>query len=98
MDNDDDLSNISSPNHFLLSTYKENLSLNETTINDSSEPKYKCHLCRKAFKDPILTCSNCVNKGEFCSSKHATCSHKQREDLFNLLNEKYFNDQSLHFL
>jgi len=102
MDHDDDESPFTSlPNHFLLSTYKENISMNanQTKI----DLRYKCRLCRKIRDNPILTCSNCVNTGQFCSSKHDKCTIKQREFLLKLLNknnyeefQQYSTNQSIH--
>jgi hypothetical protein len=107
MDNDDEFSCSSSPNHFLISTYKENVPMNERRINENnfkSLYSYQCCLCRKIFDNPILTCTNCVNTGQFCSSKHETCSNKRREILSNMLNQNdyeeyqiYLTDKSIHF-
>lgn len=101
MENDDDLSNTSLPNHFLLSVYKESISINE---NLKETLTYKCPLCRKIFDNPILTCSECVNTGQFCSSNHDKCTNKRLEVLINLLNPNDYeefkrnsNDKSNHF-
>jgi hypothetical protein len=89
------------PNHFLLSTYKENIRNNIDHHNDgylsaltmhmhgnikTSTSSYKCCLCRKIVDDATLTCAKCVNSGRFCPSKHDTCSHKRRQTLANMLN------------
>ncbi len=85
------------PNHFLLSTYKENLRTNIDTplssihINihghiKTSTSSYKCCLCRKIVDDATLTCAKCVNTGRFCPAKHDTCSNKRRQVLTNMLN------------
>jgi hypothetical protein len=89
------------PNHFLLSTYKENLrtnidnQLSPIHMNNHGQIKtstssYKCCLCRKIVDDVTLTCAKCVNTGQFCPSKHDTCSNKRRQVLANMLNA---NDQ-----
>jgi hypothetical protein len=92
------------PNHFLLSTYKENLRTNidnpsssihmnihgQIKTSTSSSSSYKCCLCRKIVDDATLTCAKCVNTGRFCPAKHDTCSNKRRQVLMNMLN---INDQ-----
>ena len=87
------------PNHFLISTYKENLRtttdnpllsihLNPHGQMKSSSSTYKCCLCRKIVDDATLTCAKCVNTGRFCPAKHDTCSNKRRQVLANMLNVK----------
>jgi hypothetical protein len=92
------------PNHFLLSTYKENLrtnidnhlsALNMNThgnIKTSTSSSYKCCLCRKIVDDATLTCGKCVNTGRFCPSKHDTCSNKRRQTLSNMLNSNDYEE------
>ena len=109
MENDDEatiLNNVMTttiaPNHFLLSTYKENVRCQLDNPLDSHfkvptsplhvghrpicHATYKCSLCRKISDDQIFTCSKCVNTGLFCSSRHDTCSTKRRQTLVNMLN------------
>lgn len=116
MENDDETSNSPgllgfsnnvmtttiAPNHFLLSTYKENVRAQPDNSLDYhfkvptsplhgiphpiSNLTYKCLLCRKIREEPTLTCSKCVNVGRFCSSRHDTCSTKRRQTLVNMLN------------
>ncbi|CAF0839924.1 unnamed protein product [Adineta ricciae] len=90
------------PNHFLLSTYRDNLRTNIDTHQDgplsammmnlhgnikaTTSSSYKCCLCRKIVDDATLTCAKCVNTGEFCPSRHDTCSNKRRQILANMLN------------
>jgi hypothetical protein len=90
------------PNHFLLSTYKDNQRLTNDSHHDyqcktqmntlhgtyrhSLSLSYKCCLCRKIVDDATLTCAKCVNTGRFCPSKHDTCSNKRRQTLVNMLN------------
>jgi hypothetical protein len=89
------------PDHFLLSTYKENLRTTSESHHDTyprtlsshthghmkaSPSTYKCCLCRKIVDDATLTCAPCVNTGRFCPSKHDTCSSKRRQALVNMLN------------
>lgn len=95
------MTTTSAPNYFLLSTYKENiptsmdhsgdnpsgaLSMNMIGHLKTSTSSYKCCLCRKIVDDATLTCAKCVNTGQFCHSKHDTCSHKRRQTLMNMLN------------
>ena len=92
----DDQSNIMTttiaPNHFLLSTnmdnnqYDDHLTAHLMNIHKTNTSSYKCCLCRKIVDDTTLTCAKCVNKGQFCSSKHDLCSTKQRQILVNMLN------------
>jgi hypothetical protein len=110
MDNDDDEPLIfSTPNHFLLTTYKENtrIYVNQTKINENGKSvlSYKRHLCQKTNRNAILTCSKCVNTGQFCSSKHELCSNKRREFLLKILNKNDYEEfqqsssnKSSHFL
>lgn len=90
------------PNHFLLSTYRDNLRTNvdnhqdgslsammmnlHGNIKTSTSSSYKCCLCRKIVDDATLTCAKCVNTGRFCPSRHDTCSNKRRQILANMLN------------
>lgn len=90
------------PNHFLLSTDRENLRANldshldyhfrnvasatHSTNRSGPSCSYKCCLCRKIIDDPTLTCAKCVNAGQFCPSKHDSCSHKRRQTLASMLN------------
>jgi hypothetical protein len=95
MDNDDESPCTPTPNHFLLSTYKENFfeNMNQTKINENLKIiSYKCCLCRKIHDNPILTCSICVNTGQFDSSKHETCSNKRREMLLSMLNKNDYEE------
>ncbi|CAF1369706.1 unnamed protein product, partial [Didymodactylos carnosus] len=69
----------SAPNHFLLSSYKDNSTLLSTNC-------YKCYLCKKITDDCLLTCANCVNNGKFCHSKHENCSNTRRNTYIKLLN------------
>lgn len=91
------------PNHFLLSTYKENLRTNidnpllSLHMNMHGHPKhnsssYKCCLCRKIVDDVTLTCAKCVNTGRFCPSKHDTCANKRRQALANMLNSNDYEE------
>ena len=95
------------PNHFLLSTYKENNRTNIDNHHDShlsaltmnlhghiktSTASYKCCLCRKIVDDATLTCTKCVNTGRFCPSKHDTCSNKRRQTLANMLNSNDYEE------
>jgi len=99
MDNDDE---TPSPDNFLLSHDKENIpqNMNETLKSTSS---YQCHLCRKHLENSTLTCSECVNKGQFYSSKHDTRLNNRREFLLNMLNkddyeefQQYSSNTSIH--
>ncbi|CAF0968761.1 unnamed protein product [Adineta steineri] len=117
MDTEDETNLISSPinvmtttiapNHFLLSTYKENLRTNIDNNPDDhlsalmmnihgnmkiNPLSYKCCLCRKIVDDASLTCTKCVNTGHFCPSKHDTCSHKRRQTLANMLNSNDYEE------
>lgn len=88
------------PNHFLLSTYKENththtddnddnlsgISMNIHGNIKANTSSYKCCLCRKIVDDATLTCAKCVNTGRFCPSKHNFCSSKRRQVLVDMLN------------
>ena len=90
------------PNHFLLSTYKENHRTNgdshldyhnrsvtgvlHSTHRAGPSCSYKCCLCRKMVDDATLTCAKCVNTGRFCPSRHDNCSNKRRQMLASLLN------------
>src|SRR4051794_30059560 len=95
------------PNHFLLSTYKENLRTNIDNHHDNhlsalhmnlhgniktSTSTHKCCLCRKIVDDATLTCAKCVNTGRFCPSKHDTCSNKRRQTLANMLNSNDYEE------
>jgi hypothetical protein len=96
------------PNHFLLSTYKENLRTNidnhhehylsalhmhiHGNIKTNTSSSYKCCLCRKIVDDATLTCAKCVNTGRFCPSKHDTCSNKRRQILANMLNSTDYEE------
>ncbi len=95
MDNDDDSSCPPTPNDFLLSIYKENLSVNmpQTKLDENLKIlPYKCCLCRKIHDNPILICSTCVNAGQYCSSKHEICSNKRREILLSMLNKNDYDE------
>jgi hypothetical protein len=95
------------PNHFLLSTYKENLRTNIDNHHDhhlttlsmnlhgnikTNASSYKCCLCRKIVDDATLTCAKCVNTGRFCPSKHDSCSNKRRQTLANMLNANDYEE------
>ncbi|CAF0884523.1 unnamed protein product [Rotaria sp. Silwood1] len=95
------------PNHFLLSTYKENIRSNIDIHNDDHSStvsmnidenikknisSYKCCLCRKIVDDATLTCAKCVNTGRFCPSKHDSCSNKRRQTLTNMLNSNDYEE------
>lgn len=109
MDNNDDESlSALTPNHFSLSVYKENpsVNMNQIKINENLKTtlSYKCCLCQKTRDNPILTCSTCVHKGQFCSSTHEKCSNKQRKIFTNMLNkndyeefQQYPTNESMHF-
>ena len=96
MDNDDESLLTPTPNHFLLSTYKGNFSENmdQTKMNENSKIilTYKCYLCRKIHENPILTCSTCINKGQFSSSKHDRYLNQQRDIIINMLNKHDYDE------
>lgn len=107
MENDDDSSLSPTPDDFLLSTYKGNLSENmsKTKQNDNDKliSSYKCYLCQKIHHNPILTCAACVNEGRFSSLKHDIYSNQRREMLLNILNklnyeefQEYLMNKSIH--
>ncbi|UJR28391.1 hypothetical protein I4U23_009632 [Adineta vaga] len=94
-DTNDDTPLIPSPNQFFFSVYRENSS-GDTNENKGEENfknfSYKCDTCHKRRGNPILTCSTCVNSGDFCPSNHETCSHKKREFLLKLLNKTDYDE------
>jgi hypothetical protein len=115
MDNEDEpissgtnvMTTTIAPNHFLLSTYKENIrshidhhhdghsttiTTNINGIIKTMTSSYKCCLCRKIVDDATLTCPKCVNTGRFCPSKHDTCSYKRRQTLANMLNSNDYEE------
>ncbi|CAF0741841.1 unnamed protein product [Adineta steineri] len=99
--NDDDESPCqSSPTHFLFSIDEEHASLNKNDAkrneNFKTSALYKCHSCRKIQDNPILTCSECVNTGQFCSSKHEIHANKRREFLLNMLNKNDYEEFQQH--
>ena len=119
MDNDDEslgyfpssiMTTTVAPDHFLLSTYRENGPSSADYSSDSPNrtcysnqhgsrrlnplSNYKCCLCRKIADDGKVICATCVNTGRFCSSKHNTCSNVRRQALVNMLSP--MNQEEFH--